>query len=67
MELSFTIQGKANLSMTTERDMDICVAREYFDKIFDIITDFLRYRTLVGKGVMRTLLSRQNQRNYGNW
>jgi len=29
---------------------DICVAREYFDKIYDIITDFLRYRTLVGKG-----------------
>ena len=34
--------------MTTEND--ICVAREYFEKIFDIITEFLRYRTLVGKG-----------------
>lgn len=34
--------------MTTEKD--ICVAREYFEKIFDIITEFLRYRTLVGKG-----------------
>jgi len=29
---------------------DICVAREYFEKIYDIITDFLRYRRLVGKG-----------------
>ena len=29
---------------------DISVAREYFEKIFGIITDFLRYRRIVGKG-----------------
>ena len=38
--------------MTDDSQMkrDICVAREYFDKIYDIITEFLRYRRLVGKG-----------------
>jgi len=38
--------------MTDDSQMkrDICVAREYFLKIYDIITDFLRYRRLVGKG-----------------
>lgn len=34
----------------TQTAKDISVAREYFEKIFDIITNFLRYRTLVGKG-----------------
>ena len=35
--------------MTDDSQMkrDICVAREYFEKIYDIITEFLRYRRLV--------------------
>jgi len=37
--------------MTDDSQMkrDICVACEYFDKIYDIITEFLRYRRLVGR------------------
>ena len=38
--------------MTDDSQMkkDICVSREYFEKIYDIFTEFLRYRRLVGKG-----------------
>jgi hypothetical protein len=30
-------------------EKDICVACEYFDKLYDIITNFLRYKRLVGR------------------
>jgi hypothetical protein len=45
-----TRQTAKTQKMTSQMTKDISVAREYFEKIFGIITDFLRYRTLVGKG-----------------